>query len=126
MSNFDQEDQQAMFRYLDENGYDGIADWAQDSDYVWSDIDGWVDESNNPVNIWLQLYDALEAAGELPSSKVPEVKRADPELDLLIMEEEIIELNAKIQEMFDRKDELQKKVSELRRALTTLKEMGYR
>lgn len=54
-------------KYLEENGYKSIKDWAKDSDYrmvsrFW-DGDYWVDEQGYRVNIDEQLLAVIEGLG---------------------------------------------------------------
>lgn len=62
-----------MHRYLAENYEGDVNKWAKDSDYlfiqyddgtqVWNFVDP-VTGEYSPVDIWEQLHDALDAAGE--------------------------------------------------------------
>ena len=52
---------QKMEEYLVGNGYNTIAEWGRDSDYLLAEDGTWVDLDDNHVDLWNQLWYALEA-----------------------------------------------------------------
>lgn len=38
-----------IIEFLEHGGYDSMEAWMRDSDYLWTDTDGWVDLDDNPV-----------------------------------------------------------------------------
>lgn len=54
----------ARDEYLRNNEYADIGEWALDSNYCYNNVSGiWFDENYSAVNIELEFYYALEAAG---------------------------------------------------------------
>lgn len=54
----------ARDEYLRDNEYANIGEWALDSDYYYDNVSGiWFDEHQSAVDIELEFYFALEAAG---------------------------------------------------------------
>lgn len=53
----------SVSRYLKENGYSNVAEWAVDSGYVYDqDTDLWTDEHGSLVDPYQQLLGAIESA----------------------------------------------------------------
>lgn len=58
------EEYAVMEDFLDNTGYGTLRQWAIESDYVLDDeeYDGWIDEDGNPVDLFVQLWIAIEAS----------------------------------------------------------------
>lgn len=50
--------------FLEDAGYESIAQWAEDSDYVWSEGEWWTE--GHRVDIQECILDAIEACGYSP------------------------------------------------------------
>lgn len=53
------DDHRMIKKYLSDNGYDSIIDWAVDSDYVFTSA-GWLDLLGNTVDLHMQLLFAIQ------------------------------------------------------------------
>ena len=58
---FTTEQHEEMEWWLTTNGYESIEAWGRDSDYLFTECCGWVDEFDNPVDLLVQLWHAYEA-----------------------------------------------------------------
>lgn len=47
--------------YLRDNGYETLEDWGRDSDYFQAADGSWVDENNEPVDLYAQWVAAMES-----------------------------------------------------------------
>lgn len=57
-------DRATVGAYLRDHGYEDLAAWGRDSDYLLTETDGWVDLDDNTVDLEVQCFHAIEAAGE--------------------------------------------------------------